>query len=385
MDSFPLGILREEDCVVMTIYFLSMTKFPTRKAYGVTLKGTFEAALAEGFHAMILAPDDLKVNGLKSRTSLMVMKILRKFYNFQSCSIAKLAFLLHGRLYSNLVCAQVKANANDIFWVRDLMLAKILTQQFPKNKIIFEIHQLQPKKKLKQIMKLPEDVCICPISQSILRQLSNCFGSRTLTLLPMGVADKFFTIGESDSNPPFYDIGYFGGYTSSGNHQGIDSVLTQLIQHLLTNPQFRVHFAGLGTDGVRTLRRIVETFDLQAQVHLTEHIDHDLVPAAMRECKTLLLPYPEGVYFESRFPIKALEYAASQRPILCSRTISHLNLFIDDEVWFYDLGNTSGILECYEKVSLDKELAEVKIMKAYELSLTYTFRQRFIRVMSLIS
>lgn len=367
------------------IYFLSSTKFPTTKAYGVTLRGTFEAALAEGFDARIVSPDNLMPNNRIAMIVLQLMKVLRKFYNARWSNLAKFAFIVHRKLYSSLISSEIKPSAGDLFWIRDLALAQTLNRKFPGHKVILELHQLSTDKKLKQISKLSPSVYLGPISESVFKQLNNYCSNQNIVFLPMGVADGFFSLEKSDESAVIFNIGYFGSYTSSGNRQGIDSALSQLVPKLLSDQEFRVHFAGIGSEGVKKLKRIVEVLKLQNQVQLTEYIDHSIVPKEMRKCKILLLPYPEGAYFESRFPIKALEYAAVKRPILCSRTKSHTNLFSDNQVWFYDPNSSSGILEVLNHISTCPELTEIKLQKAYEKAVQYTYKHRLARVIREIS
>ncbi len=368
------------------INFISLTEYPTRKAYGVTLSGTYLAAIESGFEAQILAPNIVTERMLLRNGVLNCMRQIRKLYGGVPTLISKIAFVTHQQLFSNLLKVEFDCNTSDIFWVRDLKLAQFLSKNFPNSRIVIEIHQLQSNSRLRKLGSLPGTVILGPISRSVFDQLSNHHGvnSHKVIYLPMGIANYFFPTNPQLETAPKFAIGYFGSYKSSGYEQSIDQALIQLIPRIKSNPEFRILFAGIGSAGFDALSAIATRAGIENQILLIQHLQHNLVPGQMMRCKTLLLPYPEGEYFESRFPIKALEYAAVRRPILCSRTKSHLNIFSDDDVWFYDVDNPNGILSAFDSVLNYQDMAARKIEKSFELALEHTYIKRFERIIQAI-
>lgn len=367
------------------IYFLSLTHFPTKKAYGVTISGTHLAAVASGFKSEVIAPNSLEGTNLGSKSLLACMRVLRFLYRGVPAAISKLAFAVHRVLFCVVVKIVLTPKSLDVFWIRDLSLAEFLSRHFPNNRVILEVHQLQSRANLLKISKLSNDVILGPISEAISNQLEMWRGSKKKIYLPMGVSEVFFSTSKSDTCIFEYDIGYFGSYKSSGHEQGIDSVLLQLIPRLNANNNFRVIFAGVGLEGVKNLGKISSNAGLMAQVLILEHLEHGQVAGEMRKCRTLLLPYPEGTFFEGRFPIKALEYAATKRPILCSRTKSHTNLFDDNHVWFYEFSDPTGILNAFDDIQKNQDLASQKVDRSFDLARRHTYIDRVNKVKSLIS
>jgi hypothetical protein len=359
------------------IYFLSLTQFPTRKAYGVTLAGTYRAVIESEFEAQIVAPNSLHSQRFWTKLLLNLMRMLRRFYSGVPVLLSKVAFAVHRILFCQVIKAELSRNSLDVFWIRDLSLAQFLNHHFPDNRVILEIHQLQSDKNMRKLEELSDRIILGPISEAITRQLDNLTSRKFITQLPMGVSDYFFLSEASAGNTMIdYDIGYFGSYKNSGYAQGIESVLMQLIPRLKLEVNFKLLFAGIGPEGVKNLKQIALKEGVDNQILFIEYLDHELVPAEMRKCRTLLLPYPEGMFFESRFPIKALEYAAVKRPILCSRTKSHKNLFNDGEVWFYDVDNPSGILDAFDEVLLNESLTAHKVQVSFDLACKYTYADR---------
>jgi glycosyltransferase involved in cell wall biosynthesis len=367
------------------IFFLSLTEYPTKKAYGVTLSGTYVAAIKSGFDAKIIAPNSYQASRRGARLVLTCMRTLRKLYGGVPTIISKVAFAAHRIFFFQFIKLEFDQDLSDAFWIRDLDLARFLSRHFPFCRVVLEIHQLQSDRALRQLRYLPNNVTLGPISEAVFNQLVGLRGSKNIVRLPMGVSSYFFSSDHQNQTIPEYDIGYFGSYKSSGHDQGIDSVLFQLIPRLKTNANFRILFAGLGVAGVSALNDIASKAGVENQIRLLEYIEHKLVPEEMKKCKTLLLPYPEGEYFESRFPIKALEYGAVRRPILCSRTKSHTYLFTDENVWFYEYGDPEGILNVFDMVEGNQSTAMRKIQTTFNLALNYTYPNRIDIVKEYIS
>lgn len=366
------------------INFLSLTEYPTRKAYGVTLSGTCTAACEAGFQTRIISPNYSPVTRFGSSRVLKCMRYLRKLYGGVPAVISKVAFAAHRTLFYQFIRHEFDFDKTDIFWVRDAKLAKFLSKEYPECRIVLEIHQIQSRTELSKLCSLPNNVILGPISEAIINQLVDLRSTKTIVQLPMGVSNYFFSTNFADQGEPEYDIGYFGSFRSSGHDQGIENVLTQLIPRLKTDTTFKLMFVGLGAEGVSVLRKIASDADVENQICLVEYSDHDKMPSEMIRCKSLLLPYPEGEYFESRFPIKALEYGAIQRPILCSRTKSHQFIFSDENVWFYDYGDPEGILKAYNQVHVDPRVTLQKIQCTFNLAQNHTYTERINRIKAYI-
>jgi glycosyltransferase involved in cell wall biosynthesis len=104
----------------------------------------------------------------------------------------------------------------------------------------------------------------------------------------------------------------------------------------------------------------------------------------MRQCSILVLPYPEGDFFAARFPIKAMEYAAVGRSVLCTQTVSHTNIFTEDEAWFYSLSFSGDLIKKMKMIFANEFEANKKIKNAYEKSLSFSYSSRVSRVIDFL-
>ena len=112
--------------------------------------------------------------------------------------------------------------------------------------------------------------------------------------------------------------------------------------------------------------------------------NHDNLLAELQKCNVFILPYPEGNYFKSRFPIKAMEYAALRRPILVTNTISHRNIFNNTEVWFYEPQNCASLFNTMIEMNKNPSETNKKIQSAFNKSLNFTYLKRVENVLKLI-
>lgn len=360
------------------ITFLSLSPYPTTKAYGVTLKNTYEAALEFGFNARIVAPNNLQPSSHEGRFLNWILKNLRHAYREGWIIRGRIAFNLHRTLFLLYLQREILHSTGDILWVRDVRLAYLLSKN-SKIFLVLEIHQLPNRQEMYFLKRLSNRAIIAPISLHILNTIQPEIPTVQLTLLPMGVPDYFFRADDSVREAKF-TVGYFGSYRSSGHLQGVGEMLESMLPMFRSDSSFKVLLAGVAEEGFVALISIATRLKIQNQVTVIKYLDHSSVPSKMRECEALIIPYPEGPYFASRFPIKAMEYASVKVPILCSSTESLGNIFSSTEVWFYDLQKGDDIVSSIRKILTSSEEAYLKTELAFQKALNFTYRNRIKRI-----
>ena len=116
------------------------------------------------------------------------------------------------------------------------------------------------------------------------------------------------------------------------------------------------------------------------QLFIYPRQSHEILLTQLIHSDAFILPYPDGIFFEDRFPLKALEYAALRRPILVSDTVSHRNIFSDGtlqvltnnlnnnfDIQFIDLIPTS-----LSTLDFDVTTSETNFLTA-SVTFTYTY------------
>ena len=360
------------------ITFLSLAPYPTKKAYGVTLKNTYEASLEFGFHARIIAPNNLQPSSHRARVLNWVLKQLRHAYRERWVIRGRVAFYVHRVLFQVYLQRELICSKGDVIWVRDVRLAYFFSQ-YSEISVVLEIHQVPNRRETNLLKKLPDRVIIAPISLHISNTIQPEIPKAQLTLLPMGVPDYFFRAVALNQELKF-TIGYFGSYRSSGHLQGVEEMLESLLPMFRSDPNFKVLLAGVAEEGFVTLTEFAIKLGIQDQLSIIKYLDHLSVPSKMRECKALIIPYPDGPFFASRFPIKAMEYASVKIPILCSITESHSNIFSSAEVWFYDLQKGDDLVLTMKKLFTSPEEADLKSELAFRKASNFTYRIRISKI-----
>jgi glycosyltransferase involved in cell wall biosynthesis len=212
------------------------------------------------------------------------------------------------------------------FWVRDIRLASFLEKHFVNCRVVLEIHQYPSVYELSYLRQLGDRVLICPISEATRSKVEELKLVSRAVLLPMGVPDHFY-LENTDELVPEFHAGYFGSFINSGRSQGISRLIEDFIPYLNENSSAKLLLVGIGKEGESFLEDLEFPPGVRERIVAHGYVEHSEIPGLMRQCGVLVLPYPEGEFFAARFPIKAMEYAASRRRILCTRTISHLNIF----------------------------------------------------------
>ena len=360
------------------ITFISLAPFPTTKAYGVTLKNTVDAAIDSGYEARIIAPNQLHPQNYKLKILNLIMEGLRHTYREGWVIRGRVGFFLHRCLFFLYLLGESPSLKNDILWLRDIRLAHYFSK-YLRSQIVLEIHQVPNRFELQLLKKLSNKTIIAPISLQISNVIQGVIPRVELTLLPMGVPAYFFEEADKKPNVQF-SLGYFGNFKSSGYSQGLEEMIYDLEPLFRSDASFHVFIAGVGEDGFSVLTGLSQRLGIQDRLLVVKYLDHQEVPGKMKECAALVIPYPEGPYFASRFPIKAMEYASLKVPILCSNTESHNNIFDSSEVWFYDPEKKGDLRAKAQMLYTSPKEADLKSLLAFQKSTHFTYRDRFKRI-----
>jgi hypothetical protein len=338
---------------------------------------------ALGFPTTIIASNSLVPKKFLSRVATFLIFAFRLLFQPAFSPVGKYAFTMTRIMFNLYLRVELKKLECYRFWTRDIRLARFLEKYFSNSRIILEIHQFPNARELPYLRQLGERVLICPISvatQSKVNELK--LVSRT-ALLPMGVPEHFYS-GNCDVTKVEFQAGYFGSFFNSGRDQGVSTMIHNLIPYLSENPSAKLLLVGIGEDGQNFLEELEMPLSIRERIVAYTYVNHAQIPELMRQCSVLILPYPEGDFFAARFPIKAMEYAAVSRSVLCTRTESHTNIFSEDEVWFYSQDVKDDLTEKLKKILNSDRIAIGKIKNAHEKSKDYSYSSRILRIIDFL-
>lgn len=372
--------------------FILLSPYPTKKAYGVTTRHTMEAVSSFGYNVKIIAPNmenNFNRNSLLYSSHCSFNQFTQQF--LENRIIAPLHFYLKSILFLFNLRKVREVQQADVIWSRHPLVPLLLRHMKALN--VCEIHQLVNPIILKslRIFVKPQKLIIGSISYFLHCELNKIFKSRfSIVDLPMAVPAHFYDKSLPKKEPtkfPFL-VGYVGSFKSADRDQGVLNAVEQLERISAQNSNWRFLFAGIGIDGSEKIRSFLEHKYGRESINkyqLIPYVEHDNIPQLLQQCFTLLIPHPEGTFFKSKFPLKAMEYAASSRPILCTDTEGHRNIFSQNEVFFYQLENANSINETLQYMFRDSGVVLQRVERAFNKSLKYTYQNRVNSAINLTS
>ena len=370
------------------IVYISSVRYPTEKAYGVTVFHTMKALEKIGFSTLIFEPfsahKHMDANNNRKLLLSVLSMLLSSSRNTKTKFHAK-------RILMGFLGRSISNEDYPIIWTRDPIIGILGLKKRRETKLVIEVHQnlsFLDKIALKALTLFAE-VVIAPISLNLKEQLEKSkykFDASKIVLCPMGVPDTFFKARTPRRRIDIRDIrmSYVGGLKSNGIDQGIKEIVSCIstINNQSKDFQIKINLYGLSESEENEMRLLfVQEYQNRSILSQQRQSHEDLIPKIQND-DIFLLPYPEGDYFHARFPLKALEYAALGRPIMVSDTPSHRNIFHEDEVWFFDYRSCNSFEYILRALIEHDELTSSKIKQALIKAENHSYTRRVEPILS---
>jgi glycosyltransferase involved in cell wall biosynthesis len=352
------------------LIYLSQIRYPTKKAYGVTVGNTFKVLSKFEIKSLILVWGKIYEDEYGNAISTVSTRPIR-FPDFilrsQTKMISRVAFLFNQLLFGfYLVLAQEFRNRSNIFWTREPMTLLFHSIIIGNSRYLVELHH-RPSwltTKIIKFLKRRNEIEIIVLSESLANFYRQIFPYSRIVVIPMGVPDNFFVNRKPLSRS--FSVCYLG----KGQSSGFDNKLELIIEaaKILEHEEIIIfHFIGLEDEYKDNLVKEILKLNLDISNFIFhDQMPHSEVPKVLAQVDIGLLPYPESIYNSERFPIKVLEYAAAGLPIIASDTISHRNLINNTFTTFYSSENPYALAEAIKQV---RSNAEVQMSMSYSARL----------------
>jgi glycosyltransferase involved in cell wall biosynthesis len=363
----------------MKIRYLSTSRLPTIKAYGVTVLETAEAAVRMEEDFLVYSPTSNQKKLKQYQRSLPSLQIPNFLDNRDLKLLKRFVFTINSCFISFSALCNSDFRSADVIWLRDPISAFIICRTRLNKQTLLELHHLPGKfgLKLLKILLRFRNLSICAISEELASQIRIETNSNEVLVCPMAVSPKFFcAINRSFSDGPIRFI-YSGKGQSSGFDNGLEALVMNLQPVWKKYPNIQVTFLGLEDYYISLLKRQIKNMGFSKEVFVfLSHVSHDEVPGLLEQHDIGLLPYPENKYHAERFPIKSLEYAASGLAILASETRSHIQVIGEGYAWFYDPTASESMSLQVESMLSDPESRKHKLKQAQKWASNYTYESR---------
>ena len=369
----------------MKIVYLSTSRLPTEKAYGVTVMETSKAARSLGIEFTICAPG-IKSDHVRDQiVSIPAIKFPMCLRNLNFLGLRVAFFRLNSTLIPLVAMGMKKFHKCEFIWLRDPLSALVLANIVRRKKILLEIHHRPVGLNLSLTKKLSKknNLSFAALTPKLLGQIQNDVPGINILEAPMGVPESFFRNRDVTKKKSQIRFLYIGKGESSGFDNGLGVLVGDFGRALELHPDISMTFLGLEPRyQVLITKRMVELGIGKEKVMFLDHVPHFQVPSILESHDVGVLPYLESTYNNERFPIKSLEYAASELSIMASEIDAHISLIGAKNAFFYKPGQVNSFEAQVTKLTENLGLRTEKIASAKIWAQNFTYRKRIQRVMN---
>jgi glycosyltransferase involved in cell wall biosynthesis len=378
-------------------------RYPTEKAYGVTTRKTVQSLERLGFRVFTMSFNDIDDPNTSTQSSLAYFfkesalgLFLRKRAYSDFGILSKIFWWITRYLAARNSLEQIQQINPTVIWMRDRVPATIIAKLPKQTKIVLELHQNLKISEIRKIAKLEKTrIVLAPISKIIESNLEKSQLNLVKVNSPMGVDIEMFkskiskydsinTNQESDAGPI---IGYFGKVSPNGYSKGIEDLLELARLHRDMKFESKFKIVGPTENEVLTLNDILSSIEYAGvNISVTPHISHKNAVELMLRCDVLALPTVNSERYVGS-PIKAIEYAATGKPILASRTKVNVEVFDSTfQPFWYEPSDISDMHEKLLTILQSGQLDEVEVQsQQFAETRTWTKRtQRIVEALNII-
>lgn len=376
----------------LKVLFLMTTRYPTRKAYGVTTGESVRALREMGHDAKILSFVDGASKVIKDQYGndvvLVFARWMKAFHNglLENKLLGPLLFILKSILLSITANNFISFSRSEIIWSRDVFSTLVIALQNPKLSYVIELHHSPSSMErvaLKSILGR-RNIIILAIQKSMKEKLDTEFTGAKILLAPMAVSHRFLDKGKSllgnRTKGPFVGplrVCYLGRATSSGEGNGVE----QLIEDWEEIPG---ELAELVIVGLTPRDLSIKSDSIMRKIRFIEHIEHMDVPNFLAEFDCGIVPYPESLYNSERFPIKVIEYCATGLNIIITDTRAHRELLDENIGYFYSPSNSKSLEQNLIEICTNRKIANSRAENGFRWAQGYTYRGRISETVSIL-
>jgi glycosyltransferase involved in cell wall biosynthesis len=365
----------------VNINFLSCARYPTEKAYGVTIGNTMLSLKKLGIENSVITWGKLCLD--EYGNSLMTLeqnpvRIPILVYGASFRPVAKTAYLINQLIFS-MYFAKSKNVFEDktIFWTREPLTLLMHSMLKKDSHYLIELHHSISRAAclVIKLLAMRNFVQILAITDESARSFSCIFKDIKVKSLAMGVPEAFINIRRDNDKKEFV-VGYLGKGVSNGH----DNDLVEIVyacKEIQSEKNIKFVFIGLENEYKEKLQKTISSLHIDPGViSFVDHVEHSQVPGELAKLDVGILPYPESDYNSERFPLKLLEYSAVGLPIIASDTKAHRQLLNESFTTFYNKGDSHALAVGILRIEKDIERISCMSENAREFSRKFTYDER---------
>jgi glycosyltransferase involved in cell wall biosynthesis len=365
----------------MKFLYLISSRYPTEKAYGVTIGNTLQSFKRYGHISEILVWGEAKPDVYGSKIVSIARRPLRLplfLYDTLFPKIPKIVFTANQIIYGfYFLKSSYRAVPGSVIWTREPLLLIPHALLCKNARYLIELHHPASKfsQKVINFLSKRNRVEIIVLNNKSQSYHSGQFKNVSISIIPMGVPNSFFLTESKHSSDPVI-VGYLGKGISSGHDNELLEVI-HAAKKLDSTVGFQFKFIGLEASYKEKLKSLASQLEINpSTIIFVDHVEHIDIPSELGTIDIGLLPYGDSAYNSERFPIKVLEYAAAGIPIIATGTLAHRELLDEGFTRFYSKNNSDdladAIIDVGNRVKQSKQMSET----ARQFASKFTYDER---------
>jgi glycosyltransferase involved in cell wall biosynthesis len=359
--------------------FIVNAVIPGPRAHGLYVVRSVEAATNLGYQSHLIIPKRKSDEPLPDSNPI-------KFYNlttpikitylyYISFPFTALGHRLSTTIFALYACFLSWKKKIAIIQTTDpeVILMLWLFKAWYRPKIIFDV-QLKPPTWLSWFARVI-DVAVSD-APGFTQMLTKKSLGKHIIQLPMGYRENDYRNYKSKPSPSCV-IGYIGRFSTFKTEKGVNYLLNLLFEHKLPQKTKVLAVGGPKNVADHYREQINRRNELTSRVNIIDQVKPDQVARFLSQIDIAWLVYPPNPHFISFMsPMKAIEYAISNIPIIASDFPSIRTIFNDEEVYYVDPNNEKQILATIKHIIKNPDEAKQKATKAYQKVKPFTWKNR---------
>ncbi len=327
---------------IRRIITLLPIRFPTEKAYGVTIAETMNAASALGYQAEVWCTTDVS----PIQETFVVKRIARNFRESKNKSVERLFFEFNRLIFILKVVHQLPNSESILVWCRDPVLSLFISLVRKRVKVCLELHHPPSHldttvfRAIVPFMSVDQDSFkIFTLTNKLSENLHRCFVPFFAGSIHMAAPKTFFDLSKVDAVDDQVVLGYVGKAFSSGNDNKLADLISLFQNEARNFPQLKLEILGIEKEFRNELLRLVDTSLLDSsRIEIVGHLSRNQLRERLQRIAIGIVPYASTKYNDFRFPIKIVEYAAAECALLLSNT-ANLRLIVGNAGTYFELSS----------------------------------------------
>ena len=340
----------------MKITLIVKGRYPTEKAYGVTLTETIRSLLKLGHEVSVISIQSSYVNDQSlskfynqiNFNENSFHKLLRQLAYKRTNFVSVLAWKCYWKMILNVNRNYVKKFNADLYWIRDLNLVKYIPKT---SSVILELHSIEKDFRLHKVLTSRKGmkIVIAPISKKISSAVSKNKALTSIELSPMGIDTDFsdkssylnaFLLRISElkqNNLASLRIGYMGKFFPGGYSKGVEDLFSLARLNMENKLGYEISITGGDVNDLKKAEKLISEFNLNiAAIDIKGHVDHKVAMNLLKELDVIVLPQPRSSKYVG-FPLKCIEAVSSGRIVIAADCGLYRDIFTEGfQPYWYD-------------------------------------------------